>query len=104
MVLLRRIHLKKKVIIFKIIKGHINYEDFIWFCLSEEDKTTNTSIEYCFRILDCDSDGIISNYEMELFFNQQLNEYSEFYDDNISFNEIINLMYLILLNLKKRNN
>jgi hypothetical protein len=29
--------------------GKMSYEDFVWFILSEEDKTTDTAIEYWFR-------------------------------------------------------
>lgn len=31
------------------IPGKMGYEDFVWFILSEEDKTTDTAIEYWFR-------------------------------------------------------
>jgi hypothetical protein len=31
------------------IAGKMGYEDFVWFILSEEDKTTDTAIEYWFR-------------------------------------------------------
>jgi serine/threonine-protein phosphatase 2A regulatory subunit B'' len=27
----------------------MGYEDFVWFILSEEDKTTETAMEYWFR-------------------------------------------------------
>ncbi|KAJ3330564.1 hypothetical protein HDU76_005356 [Blyttiomyces sp. JEL0837] len=48
------------------------YKDFIWFVLSVEDKNTIASIEYWFRCLDLDSDGIISLYEVKEFYNEQL--------------------------------
>lgn len=35
------------------------------FILSEEDRTSRTAIEYWFRVLDLDDDGIISLYELE---------------------------------------
>ena len=38
----------------------MSYEDFIYFILSEEDKTTHQSIEYWFKIIDLDDNGIIS--------------------------------------------
>lgn len=38
----------------------MSYEDFIWFMLSEEDKTTIRSIEYWFKLVDLDSNGIIT--------------------------------------------
>jgi serine/threonine-protein phosphatase 2A regulatory subunit B'' len=42
------------------------------FCLSEEDKTTPTALEYWFRIVDIDNDGVITRYEIEYFFSQQI--------------------------------
>ena len=33
----------------------MNYEDFVWFMLSEEDKTTIRSITYWFKVIDLDS-------------------------------------------------
>ena len=37
--------------------GRMGYEDFVWFILSEEDKTTDTAAEYWFRCADLDCDG-----------------------------------------------
>jgi serine/threonine-protein phosphatase 2A regulatory subunit B'' len=28
------------------VEGKMGYEDFVWFILSEEDKTSETSLEY----------------------------------------------------------
>ncbi|KAE9550735.1 hypothetical protein FO519_006057 [Halicephalobus sp. NKZ332] len=47
----------------------IGFEEFVSFLLAEEDKRHPTSIEYWFRCLDLDGDGIISLFEMELFYN-----------------------------------
>ena len=51
----------------------IKYEDFIWFILSEEDKTNPISIEYWFYILDQDGDGLISMYDFEQFYAEIYN-------------------------------
>ena len=53
--------------------GRMSYEDWVWFLLSEEDKTSATAIDYWFRIMDLDGDGIISMYEMEQFYEEQVN-------------------------------
>lgn len=37
----------------------MNYADFIWFMLSEESKNSRQSIEYWFKVIDLDSDGIL---------------------------------------------
>lgn len=31
------------------VPGKMGYEDFVWFILSEEDKTTDTAMEYWFK-------------------------------------------------------
>ncbi|KAK1169678.1 serine/threonine-protein phosphatase 2A regulatory subunit B'' subunit beta-like isoform X1 [Acipenser oxyrinchus oxyrinchus] len=49
----------------------MSYADFVWFLISEEDKKTNTSIEYWFRCLDLDGDGVLSMYELEYFYEEQ---------------------------------
>ncbi|XP_063315577.1 serine/threonine-protein phosphatase 2A regulatory subunit B'' subunit beta-like isoform X3 [Pelobates fuscus] len=52
-------------------EGKITYADFVWFLLSEEDKKTETSIEYWFRCMDLDGDGVLSMYELEYFYEEQ---------------------------------
>ncbi|KAM7041399.1 serine/threonine-protein phosphatase 2A regulatory subunit B'' subunit beta isoform 1-T1 [Molossus nigricans] len=51
--------------------GKISYADFVWFLISEEDKTTPTSIEYWFRCMDLDGDGALSMFELEYFYEEQ---------------------------------
>ena len=50
----------------------MNYEDFVWFMLSEEDKTTNRSIVYWFSVIDLDGNDIITPHEMEYFYEEQV--------------------------------
>ena len=45
---------------FKAINDKMGFEDFVWYLLSEEDKTTRTSIEYWFKVLDLDDNGIVT--------------------------------------------
>lgn len=52
-------------------KNVMDFNDFIYFVISNEDKTNVLSLEYWFRILDIDGDGLISSYEISSFFNQQ---------------------------------
>ena len=57
----------------------MSYEDFICkfsfliegFILSEEDKTTLTSLEYWFKVVDLDCNGIITGFEMDYFYEEQ---------------------------------
>ncbi|NWW88077.1 P2R3A phosphatase, partial [Rhynochetos jubatus] len=52
-------------------EGHMSYADFVWFLISEEDKRSSTSIEYWFRCMDLDGDGVLSMYELEYFYEEQ---------------------------------
>jgi len=49
----------------------MTYSDFVWFLLSEEDKKTATAIEYWFRCLDLDGDGVLSPFELQYFCCEQ---------------------------------
>jgi serine/threonine-protein phosphatase 2A regulatory subunit B'' len=49
----------------------MSYTEFVYFLLSEEDKNCPTSIEYWFRCMDIDGDGVLSMYEMEYFYEEQ---------------------------------
>ncbi|KAI3378860.1 hypothetical protein SNEBB_005030 [Seison nebaliae] len=53
-----------------IKNGRMSYEEFVWFLIAEEDKLNKRSIEYWFRVMDLDGDGIISIYEMEHFYTE----------------------------------
>ncbi|XP_076270134.1 serine/threonine-protein phosphatase 2A regulatory subunit B'' subunit beta-like isoform X13 [Rhynchophorus ferrugineus] len=50
----------------------MSYTDFVWFLLSEEDKLHPTAIEYWFRCMDLDGDGFLSMYELEYFYEEQM--------------------------------
>nr|CAH7713626.1 unnamed protein product [Callosobruchus chinensis] len=50
----------------------MSYTDFVWFLLSEEDKLHPTAIEYWFRCMDLDGDGYLSMYELEYFYEEQM--------------------------------
>ncbi|XP_051565382.1 serine/threonine-protein phosphatase 2A regulatory subunit B'' subunit beta-like isoform X2 [Myxocyprinus asiaticus] len=52
-------------------EGRLSYADFVWFLISEEDKKTETSIEYWFRCMDLDGDGVLSMYELQFFYQEQ---------------------------------
>ena len=46
------------------LEGKMSYEDFVWFILSEEDKSNELSLEYWFRCVDLDCDGKLRPNEM----------------------------------------
>ncbi|KAG9508697.1 Serine/threonine-protein phosphatase 2A regulatory subunit B'' subunit beta, partial [Fragariocoptes setiger] len=51
--------------------GKMSYPEFVWFLMAEEDKKHPRSVEYWFRLMDLDGDGVISMYEMEYFYYEQ---------------------------------
>ena len=65
------------------------YEDFIWFMLSEEDKSSKRSLEYWFKIVDLDNNGIITAYEMEYFYEEQLRRLEYLNQEVVPFKDIL---------------
>ncbi|KAI8494553.1 Serine/threonine-protein phosphatase 2A regulatory subunit B'' subunit alpha, partial [Branchiostoma belcheri] len=55
-------------------EGKMSYTEFVWFLLAEEDKKHPTAIEYWFRCMDLDGDGLLSMYELEYFYEEQYNK------------------------------
>nr|XP_027232802.1 serine/threonine-protein phosphatase 2A regulatory subunit B'' subunit beta-like isoform X3 [Penaeus vannamei] len=53
-------------------QDRMGYQEFVWFLISEEDKRHPTAIEYWFRCMDLDGDGYLSMYELEYFYEEQL--------------------------------
>uniref|UniRef100_A0A8C1YJ49 Protein phosphatase 2, regulatory subunit B'', alpha n=1 Tax=Cyprinus carpio TaxID=7962 RepID=A0A8C1YJ49_CYPCA len=52
-------------------EGRMSYAEFVWFLISEEDKKNPTSVEYWFRCMDMDGDGVLSMFELEFFYEEQ---------------------------------
>ncbi len=77
-------------------RGKMSYEDFIWFCLSEEDKTTPTSLEYWFRLIDIDGDGVITRYEIEYFFSQQIERMKQIDAQPVLMDDVLTQMYVYI--------
>lgn len=53
------------------VPGKLDFEDFVYFCLAEEDKNSPAAIFYWFKVLDTDADGVISGYELGQFWEEQ---------------------------------
>ncbi|KAI8872128.1 hypothetical protein GQ42DRAFT_119820, partial [Ramicandelaber brevisporus] len=49
----------------------MTFGEFIWFYISEFDKTSPTAIEYWFRCLDLDGDGTLTAWELNYFYEEQ---------------------------------
>lgn len=71
------------------VPGKMSYEDFVWFILSEEDKTSEPSLEYWFKCIDLDSDGIITRKEMLYFYEEQLHRMECMAHEPVLFEDIV---------------
>ncbi|KPI86403.1 hypothetical protein ABL78_4519 [Leptomonas seymouri] len=62
----------------------MGYEDFVWFCLSEEDKATPQAIRYWFRVLDLDGDGVLSVYELREFYDATRDRIAQYVQEGLA--------------------
>nr|CAB3260916.1 uncharacterized protein LOC100176266 [Phallusia mammillata] len=69
--------------------GKMSYVDFVWFLISEEDKKSSTSLEYWFRCMDLDGDGVISMYEMEFFYEEQMRKLEQLDIEPLPFEDCV---------------
>eukprot|EP00051_Salpingoeca_urceolata_P019223 m.278169 g.278169 ORF g.278169 m.278169 type:complete len:280 (+) comp19379_c0_seq1:1172-2011(+) len=69
--------------------GCMTYTDFVRFIIAEEDKASPTAIEYWFRVMDCDGDGVISLYELEYFYEEQEERFQELAVECMPFNDCL---------------
>ena len=67
----------------------MSYYDFVWFLICEEDKRNQTSVEYWFRVLDIDGDGVLSMYELEYFYNEQIELMKDRQIEYMPFNDLL---------------
>eukprot|EP00010_Vexillifera_abyssalis_P007369 CAMPEP_0201548184 /NCGR_PEP_ID=MMETSP0173_2-20130828/4718_1 /ASSEMBLY_ACC=CAM_ASM_000268 /TAXON_ID=218659 /ORGANISM="Vexillifera sp., Strain DIVA3 564/2" /LENGTH=872 /DNA_ID=CAMNT_0047957483 /DNA_START=14 /DNA_END=2629 /DNA_ORIENTATION=+ len=56
----------------RLTAKRMTYAQFVWFLLSEEDKSTEYGQRYWFNIADRDSDGLICAYDIEYFYEEQM--------------------------------
>ncbi|KAE8728506.1 protein prenyltransferase alpha subunit repeat-containing protein 1-like isoform X1 [Hibiscus syriacus] len=54
------------------VEGKMGYEDFVYFILAEEDKSSEPSLEYWFKCIDLDGNEVITRNEMQFFYEEQL--------------------------------
>ncbi|CBZ25423.1 conserved hypothetical protein [Leishmania mexicana MHOM/GT/2001/U1103] len=72
------------------VPHRIGYEDFVWFCLSEEDKSTPQAIRYWFRVLDLDGDGVLSVYELRQFYNVTCDKIAQYLQEGlVTFEDVV---------------
>lgn len=71
------------------VADRMGYEDFIWFLLSEEEKSANQAMDYWFRCLDIDGDGKLTPKDMEHFYSEQLHRMESMSQEMVSFEDIL---------------
>eukprot|EP00873_Tetraselmis_striata_P045230 jgi/Tetstr1/465494/TSEL_000879.t1 len=71
------------------VEGKMGYEDFCWFILSEEDKTSDVSLEYWFDCVDLDCDGAIRPNEMLYFYEEQLHRMECLSQEPVLFEDVL---------------
>lgn len=74
----------------------MSYEDFVWFILCEEDKTSDTALEYWFKCVDLDCDGVIRPREMWYFYEEQLKRLEGLSQEPVLFPDVLCQMHDML--------
>nr|DAD19955.1 TPA_asm: hypothetical protein HUJ06_021418 [Nelumbo nucifera] len=70
-------------------EGKMGYEDFVYFMLSEEDKSSEPSLEYWFKCIDLDGNGILTPNEMQFFYEEQLHRMECMAQEPVLFEDIL---------------
>jgi serine/threonine-protein phosphatase 2A regulatory subunit B'' len=71
------------------IEGKMAYEDFVYFMLAEEDKTAGPSLEYWFKCIDLDGNGVVTRNEMQFFYEEQLHRMECMAQEPVQFEDIL---------------
>ncbi|KAK2402049.1 putative serine/threonine protein phosphatase 2A regulatory subunit B''delta [Trifolium repens] len=71
------------------VEGKMNYEDFVHFILAEEDKSSEPSLEYWFRCIDLDGNGVLTSNEMLFFYEEQLHRMECMAQEPVLFEDIL---------------
>jgi len=71
------------------VKGKMGFEDFCFFILCEEDKTNATSIRYWFSLVDGDGDGYLRQWEIRLFYDEQLKRMKSLGHEEVTFHDVL---------------
>jgi len=67
----------------------MSYEDFVFFMLCEEDKTTDRSLNYWFKVIDLDDNQIITPHEMDYFYEEQVHRLEYLNHESILFVDLL---------------
>lgn len=70
-------------------KKKMSYEDFIYFMLSEEDKSNPVSIRYWFELIDTNEDGVLRADELAVFYRRQIHRMGCLGHEVVPFEDIL---------------
>eukprot|EP00268_Persea_americana_P021292 TRINITY_DN2124_c0_g1_i7.p1 TRINITY_DN2124_c0_g1~~TRINITY_DN2124_c0_g1_i7.p1 ORF type:complete len:541 (+),score=106.02 TRINITY_DN2124_c0_g1_i7:755-2377(+) len=71
------------------VDGKMGYEDFVYFMLSEEDKSSEPSLEYWLKCIDLDGNGLLTPNEMQFFYEEQLHRMECMAQEPVLFEDIL---------------
>ncbi|XP_031271147.1 probable serine/threonine protein phosphatase 2A regulatory subunit B''delta isoform X1 [Pistacia vera] len=71
------------------VVGKMGYEDFVHFILSEEDKSSEPGLEYWFKCIDLDGNGLLTPNEMQFFYEEQLHRMECMSQEPVLFEDIL---------------
>ncbi|KAF3456758.1 hypothetical protein FNV43_RR01412 [Rhamnella rubrinervis] len=71
------------------VEGKMGYEDFVYFLLAEEDKSSEPSLEYWFKCIDLDENGVVTPNEMQFFYAEQIHRLECLSQEPILFEDIL---------------
>ncbi|CAN1765718.1 Serine/threonine protein phosphatase 2A regulatory subunit B''alpha [Linum perenne] len=71
------------------VEGKMGYEDFVYFILSEEDKSSEPGIEFWFNCIDLDGNGVLTSNEMQFFYEEQLHRMECMAQEPVTFEDIL---------------
>ena len=74
------------------VPNKMGYEDFVWFILSEEDKTSDSALQYWFRACDLNGDDRLTQDELLWFYEEQLSRMECLSQETVAFDDIMSQM------------
>jgi len=73
--------------------GLMEYEDFVFFLLSEEHKGSREGTGYWFRVLDVDGDGRLTLDDLSFFYDEQARRQAALGHDVVSFSDVMTQLW-----------
>jgi serine/threonine-protein phosphatase 2A regulatory subunit B'' len=78
------------------VPNKMGYEDFVWFILSEEDKTSDSALNYWFRAIDLSQDDRLTQDELLWFYEEQLSRMECLSQETVAFDDVMAQMHDML--------